>query len=51
MSRMSDLVFDLQEAIRDGYLSFHEIARRFEVPYDWVLSVAEEMGEQEYSEE
>ena len=50
MSRMSELVLDLQEAIRDGHLSFREIAQRFEVPYDWVLTVAEEMAEQEYSE-
>jgi hypothetical protein len=50
MGRMNNLIMDLQEAIRGGYMSFHEIAQRFEVPYDWVLTVAEEMAEQEYSE-
>ena len=50
MSRMNDLVMDLQEAIRDGYLSFHEIAWKFGVPYEWVTLVAEAMGEEEASE-
>ena len=50
MSRMSDLVMDLQDAIREGHLSFREIAQRFEVPYDWVTCVAEEMAEEEASE-
>ena len=50
MSRMSDLMIDLQDAVRDGNLSFHEIAWKFQVPYDWVTCVAEEMGEEEASE-
>ena len=47
MSRMSDLMMDLQEAIRDGYLSFQEIAWKFGVPYEWVMLVAEEMAASE----
>lgn len=47
MSKMGELVFDIQEAISEGYLSFREIAYRFEVPYDWVVTIAEEMSEEE----
>lgn len=50
MSKMSSLVLDIEEYIRDGYLSFHEIAARLEIPYDWVLTVAEQMHDQEFSE-
>lgn len=50
MSKVSDLVMDIQDAIREGYLSFREIAQRFEVPYDWVTTVAEEMAEEEFGE-
>lgn len=42
---MSDLVIDIQEAIAEGYLSFGEIARRFEVPYSWVVEAAKMMDE------
>lgn len=50
MSGMSELVTDIQDAIRDGYLSFRDIAQRFEVPYDWVTTIAEEMAEEEFGE-
>lgn len=42
---MSDLVIDLQEAIAEGYLSFGEIAQRFQVPYSWVVEAAKMMEE------
>lgn len=51
MSKVNDLVMDIQDAIREGYLSFREIAQRFEVPYDWVTAVAEEMAEEMAEEE
>lgn len=44
---MSELILDLQEAIAEGYLSFGEIARRFEVPLSWVVEAAEMIGEAE----
>lgn len=44
---MSELILDLQEAIAEGYLSFGEIAQRFEVPLSWVVEAAEMMGEYE----
>lgn len=50
MSRVAELHMDIQDAIRDGYLSFQEIADRFNVPYSWVDLVAREMAEEEYCE-
>jgi hypothetical protein len=47
MSKMSDLILDLQEAIAEGYLGFADIARKFEVPLSWVVEAAEMMGEYE----
>jgi hypothetical protein len=45
MSKMGELVLDIQMALEEGNLSFREIAYRFEVPYDWVVTIAEEMSE------
>jgi hypothetical protein len=45
MSKMGELVYDIQMALKEGNLSFREIAYRFEVPYDWVVTIAEEMAE------
>jgi hypothetical protein len=42
MSKMSDLMIDLQEAIENGD-SFEVIAKQFNVPLRWVLDAAEAM--------
>jgi predicted transcriptional regulator len=44
---MGELILDIQTALEEGNLSFREIAYRFEVPYDWVVTIAEEMAEEE----
>ena len=33
---MRDLIIDIQEEIERGQLSFQEIARKFNVPLNWV---------------
>jgi len=47
MSRLRDLVIDIQEDIEAGVLSFRQIAWQREVPYSWVEQIAQEMLEQE----
>jgi len=42
MSKMSDLMIDLQEAIENGD-SFEAIAKQFNVPLRWVLDAADAM--------
>jgi len=41
MSRMSDLLIDIQEDLEEGILSFAEIAAKYEVPVSWVVEVLE----------
>jgi transposase len=38
MSRMSELMIDIEIMLRDGY-SKDEVAKKFGVPYDWVKQV------------
>lgn len=45
MSRMSELVIDIQEDLEKGILSFAEIAAKHEVPSSWVVEVADAMRE------
>ena len=45
MSKMGDLLISIQEDLNAGRLSFAEIATKYEVPFDWVDSVAAEMAE------
>ena len=47
MSKMSTLMYEIQEQIELGELSFREIANALEVPFQWVDEVAKEMMEQE----
>jgi hypothetical protein len=44
MSKMSNLVIDIQEAIENGD-EFEVIARRFDVPIRWVLKAAKMLDE------
>ena len=46
MSRMSELVIDIQEDLEKGILSFSEIAAKHEVPASWVSEVAKAMQDQ-----
>lgn len=41
MSRMSDLMIDIQEDLDEGILSFAEIATKHDVPVSWVVEVLE----------
>ncbi len=50
MSRMSDLVSDIQDEIERGELSFSEIAIKFSVPASWV-DEAYDMLQEQYAEE
>ena len=43
MSRMSELVIDIQDDIELGELSFAEIAKKHNVPLSWIDEVATEM--------
>lgn len=38
MARMSDLIIDIEEMLREGY-SKDEVATKFGVPYEWVKEV------------
>lgn len=40
MSKMSDLIIDIQDEVNKGELSFTEIAAKFEVPVSWVDQAA-----------
>lgn len=44
MSKIGNLVLDLQEAIENGD-SFEVIARRFDVPVRWVLEAADMLSD------
>jgi hypothetical protein len=50
VSRMADLIIDIQDELAIGELSFSEIATKFEVPVSWVVESAE-MMEEEYNDE
>jgi hypothetical protein len=50
MSRMSDLVSDIQDEIERGELAFSEIAIKFSVPTSWV-DEAYDMLQEQYAEE
>ena len=43
MSAMSNLMVDLQEELEQGFLTFDQIAAKYEVPVSWVTEAAEQM--------
>lgn len=47
MSKMKDVMIDLQEAVMRGNLSFSEIASLYGVPLNWVYLALTEVLEQE----
>ena len=51
MSKMSELMIDIQEDIQLGVLSFPAIAAKHHVPLSWVNEAWEALCEQEAEEE
>jgi len=47
MSRIKDVIFDIQDEIQSGELSFAEIADRYDVPMETVEDIFNEMIQQE----
>lgn len=43
MSRMRDLMIDIQDMIEEGIFSYEEIARKLNVKVSWVYEVARSM--------
>jgi hypothetical protein len=48
MSRMSELMIDIQNDINRGELTFHQIADKHLVPFSWVNEAAMEMIREAY---
>ena len=48
MSRMGDLMIDIQNDIELGVLTFHQIADKHLVPFSWVNEAAMEMIREAY---
>ena len=46
MSKIKDLALDIQDELENGFLSFDQIAAKYEVPVSWVNSVAMEIAQQ-----
>lgn len=44
MSKMGELVFDIETALIEQNGSFEEIARDLKIPVEWVIDAAERMG-------
>jgi len=47
MGALKDVVFDIQDEIRSGELSFAEIALRYDVPLSTVEDIFDDLMEQE----
>jgi hypothetical protein len=43
---MGSLIYDIQEEIERGDLSFHQIAEKYHVPFDWVDTIAVELQQE-----
>lgn len=43
MSGMSNLMTDLQDELEQGFLTFDQIAAKYEVPESWVQEAAEQL--------
>lgn len=50
MSKMANLMIDIQDEIELGELTFRQIADKFEVPLSWVDEAARELADS-YSDE
>lgn len=47
MSAFKDVIFDIQDEIRSGELSFEQIAVRYDVPLETVNEIFDEMAAQD----
>ena len=47
MSKIKDFIFDIQEEVNEGTLTFRQIAEKYGVEYEVVVMVAEEYCEQD----
>jgi hypothetical protein len=45
MSKINNLIIDVLEDLQSGYLSFRQIAEKYEITYDDVLSIDQTYGE------
>lgn len=45
MGKMRDVCIDVEELLFSTDLSFPEIAKRLDIPVDWVYDIAEQLGE------
>lgn len=45
MGKMRDIWIDVEELLISTNLSFPEIAKRLDIPVDWVYDIAEQLGE------
>jgi len=45
MSKMSDLMLAIVDDANEGTLSFQEIARKYEVPVNWVESAVQDYND------
>ena len=48
MSAFKDIIYDIQDEIRAGDLSYSEIAVRYDVPLETVEEILQEMIDDEY---
>ncbi len=49
MSRMKELLEDIKEDIRDGFLSDKGIARKYDVPIEWVYIAWDQLCQEEHN--
>jgi len=47
MGRMNNLMYDIADYLREGHMSFFEIAQRLEIPVSWVVEVAGMMANED----
>ena len=45
MGKMRDIWIDVEELLSSTDLSFPEIAKKLDIPVDWVYDIAEQLGE------
>lgn len=51
MSRMRDMIIEIQDEIERGTLSYEAIARTLDVPVKWVLELAATMDQPDFPAE
>ena len=47
MGKLSDLMISLQEEITEGFMSFEDIAAKYDVPLEWVIEAGRQLEESE----